>query len=331
MAVWRISSRVATAALLGLVALDVTLVGTALQSTHTSGIDTSPVSTATASIDPTTAPVSPSRDASAAAARAPLQTMLVALDDQRAWRVGAGSCSAGGATLGTTVDGGKTWAKGTTNVRRIVRVKPEGNRAAFIVGADASCAAELKNTSDGGGTWASGGDVGRAWFRDPKDSWVVHARGPPSSRPCGKRAVLDLAVLTAGSARVLCADGLVRSTTNNGSVWTDVGTVDGAVALAVPTVSPAETYVARLGAPDCAGVQILRVRQRVATSCIQAAIPKDPGQIALSLVKGGGWLALSATRRCVPPMALSRGRSPEGSVERPSSARGLSCRRRRGA
>ena len=44
MAVWRISSSVATAALLVLVALDVTLVAKALQSTHTSGIDTSPVS-----------------------------------------------------------------------------------------------------------------------------------------------------------------------------------------------------------------------------------------------------------------------------------------------
>jgi len=121
---------------------------------------------------------------------------------------------------------------------------------------------------------------------------VVWAPGPSRSQPCGKRAVLDLAVLTTGWARVLCADGLVRSTTDGGSVWTDVGTVDGAVALAVPTAHPAETYVARLGAPDCAGIQILQVHQRVAASCIQAEIPTDPGQIALSLIEGGGWLAV---------------------------------------
>jgi hypothetical protein len=296
MAVWRISSRIANVALLGLFALDVTLVGIALKSTHTRGIDTSPVSSAAPSVDLSSAPGSSSPTSPSSSVNAPLQTMLVALDDQRAWRVGAGSCSAGGATLETTVDGGKTWAKGTTNVRRIVRVKPDDNRAAFIVGADVSCAAKLKNTSDGGGTWASGGDVGRAWFRDPKDSLVVRAPGSATSRPCGKETVLDLAVLTAaGSARVLCADGRVRSTTDNGSVWTDAGKVDGAVALAVPSASPAETYVARLGAPECAGVQILRVRQRVAASCIQSSVPTRPGQIAMSLTKGGGWLALGDT------------------------------------
>src|SRR5450631_233391 len=296
MAAWRISSPLVNVALLGLLALDVTLVGTALKSTHATGIDTSPVSSAASSIDPTGVPESSSPSSSSSAVNAPLQTMLVALDDQRAWRVGAGSCSAGGATLATTVDGGKTWAKGTTGVRRIVRVKPDDNRAAFIVGADASCAAELRSTSDGGGTWTPGGDVGRAWFRDPKDSNVVRAPGSAVSRPCGKKTVLDLAVVSAaGSARVLCADGLVRSTTDNGSVWTDAGTVDGAVALAVPTASPEETYVARLGAPECAGVQILRVRQRVAMSCIRASVPTKPGQIAMSLVKGGGWLALGDT------------------------------------
>jgi len=299
-AVWHISSRVATAALLALVALDVTLVATALQSTHTSGIDTSPVSSAFGPLHPTfaaptTGPASPSPTTSVIAGNIPLQTILVALDNQRAWRVGAGSCSAGGATLATTVDGGKTWARGKASLRRIVRVRPTDDQVAFIIGADSTCAAELKDTGNGGGTWSSGGAVGGAWFRDPKDPMVVSGPGPAVSQPCGRRAVLDLAVLTAGSAQVLCADGLVRSTTNNGTVWTNVGTVAGAVALAVSTVNPAETYVARLGAPDCAGVQILRVGQRVATSCIKASIPKDPGQIAISLIRGGGWLVAGNT------------------------------------
>lgn len=79
--------------------------------------------------------------------------MLVAVDNLRAWRVAAGSCSAGGATLATTADGGRTWAKAQTPMRRILRVRPSDGRVAFVVGANASCAAELKNTSDGGGTW----------------------------------------------------------------------------------------------------------------------------------------------------------------------------------
>jgi photosystem II stability/assembly factor-like uncharacterized protein len=292
MASWHLKSRVATAALLALVVLDVVLVDAALRSTRSNGIDTSPVSSAYPSFDPTTAPASPSPTSSVTPAAAPLQTMIVALDNNRAWRVGAGSCSAGGATLATTVDGGKTWAKGNANLRRIVRVRPTDNQAAFIIGADASCVAQLRATSDGGGTWVGGGDPGSAWFRDPQNPLVVRAPGSAMSQPCGKRAVLDLASLTAGSSRVLCADGLVRSTTDNGTTWNDVGTVAGAVALAVPPVNPAQTYVARLGAAGCTGVQILRVDQQVATSCVQTAIPAGPGQIAMSLVKGGGWLAI---------------------------------------
>jgi len=174
-------------------------------------------------------------------------------------------------------------------------LRPTDVQAAFVIGANSSCAAGLKDTSDGGGAWNSGGNVGAAWFRDPGNPKVVWSPGSSMSQPCGKRDVLDLAVLTAESARVLCADGLVRSTTNNGSVWTDVGAVDGAVALAVPAVNPAETYVARLDAPDCGGVQIQRVSPRLATSCIPASLPKGPGQIAMSLIKGGGWLAVGNT------------------------------------
>jgi photosystem II stability/assembly factor-like uncharacterized protein len=289
---WHISSRVAITGLVGLLALDVVLVGAALRSTHTSGINTSPVSSASASTDSTAAPGSPSTTVTPA--MAPLQTMLVAVDNQRAWRVGAGSCSAGGATLATTADGGRTWAQATTHLRRIVRVRPADGQVAFVVGANASCAPELENTSDGGVTWVSANTVGSAWFRHPTDPGAVRAPGPSTSHPCGKGAVLDLAVLSTGSARVLCADGLVRSTTDTGSSWTDVGTVAGAVALAVPSANPGRTYVARLDA-GCAGVSILRVGQKVATSCIRVTIPKDPGQIALSLVNGGGWLAVGNT------------------------------------
>ena len=307
MAEWHFTSRVATMAIVGLVALDVVLVATALRSTQASGIDARPVSTAAPSVALGTASASPSPTASPGPASVPLQTMLVALDDQRAWRVQAGSCSAGGASTATTKDGGKTWVNGSMKLQRIVRVRPQDSRIAFVIGADTSCAAELMNSGDGGSTWSAGGSMDLAWFRDPKDSQVVRSPGSGTSEPCGKTAVLDLAVLTAGSARVLCAEGVVRSTTNNGAVWTDLGKVAGAVALAVPTVSQAETYVARVGVPDCAGVQILRVRQMVATSCIETSIPKgqEPqGQIAISLVKGGGWLSVgNATMRSTDDLA----------------------------
>ncbi|MDQ5841486.1 MAG: hypothetical protein M3537_10185, partial [Chloroflexota bacterium] len=58
---------------------------------------------------------------------------------------------------------------------------------------------------------------------------------------------------------------------------------------------PEQTYVVRLNAADCAGVQVRRIDQSVAISCIATQAPPGPGQIALSLVDGGGWLTVGDT------------------------------------
>ena len=300
------SSRGSTAGLVGLVglvALNVVLVGWALRSNDTTPESSlsAPLGSTAASAGPSSTPsVTPSTTAIATAtgtattttAAAPLQTILVALDNQRAWRIRVGSCADGGAKVATTTDGGTTWADTKAPLGTIVRVRPTDGQSAFVIGADTSCAAEFKSTTDGGATWGSDSAVGGAWFRNPKNPKVVRAPGASTSQPCAELAVLDLAVVSQSTARVLCADGLVRSTTNTGSSWTDSGEVTGAVALAATSAGPAKAYVARLDVPDCAGIQVQRVDQSVATSCIQTAVPHDPGQIALSLVKGGGWLAV---------------------------------------
>ena len=53
--------------------------------------------------------------------------------------------------------------------------------------------------------------------------------------------------------------------------------------------------LARLGATGCPGIQMQRLDQSAVASCIQTAVPTDPGQIAISLVSGGGWLAIGET------------------------------------
>ncbi|HZJ06817.1 MAG TPA: hypothetical protein VFD59_15280 [Nocardioidaceae bacterium] len=304
-----VSSRLAAVGLVALAAVNVFLVAAALRSTHATATDSGSVSSAATSAaasggdsagsssTPTVSPsATPTGTTTAGETPAvPLQVMLEALDDQHAWRVGAGSCADGGATLATTSDGGKTWVDIKAPLRAIVRVRPADARSAFVVGAGPRCLAELKSTTNGGGVWGSTSTVGSAWFRDPTDPTAVQAPGSSTSQPCAGRDVLDLAVLSSTTARVLCADGLVRESTDKGSSWADSGQVSGAVALAVRSASPAQTYVARLGAPDCAGVQIERVDQSVGTSCIATELPKDPGQIALSLVSGGGWLAIGDT------------------------------------
>jgi hypothetical protein len=305
-----VSSRVSTAGLVGLVALTTVLVGWAIGSNGTTPTASRSANVgATATEDPSTTPTptpsltpsptpSPTQSATATTATnapAPLQTILVGINNKQAWRINVGSCVKGGAKLAVTTDGGTTWAHAKTSLSTIVRVRPTDGQTAFIVGADSNCAAELKSTRDAGATWASGSAAGSAWFRDPKNPVTVRSPGPASSAPCGPRAVLDLAVQSAGSARVLCADGLVRSTSNTGVSWTDSGKASGAVALAVRSTSPAQTYVAILDAPGCAGVQIRRVDQSTPTSCIETTAPKTPGQIALSLVAGGGWLSVGDT------------------------------------
>ena len=309
-----VSSRVSTAGLVGLVALTTVLVGWALRSndatpTASRSADVgatattegpsptpSPTQTITPSATPSqTPPTTATTSATTAPAPAPLQTILVAINTKQAWRITVGSCAKGGAKVAVTTDGGTTWANAKTSLSTIVRVRPTDGHSAFVVGADSTCAAELKNTSDAGATWASVSTVGSAWFRDPKNPVTVRSPGSASSAPCGQRAVLDLAVQSIGSARVLCADGLVRSTTDTGASWTDSGKASGAVALAVSSTTPAQTYVAIPDAPDCAGVQVRRVDQGAPTSCVEMTAPKTPGQIALSLVAGGGWLSSGDT------------------------------------
>lgn len=61
---------------------------------------------------------------------------------------------------------------------------------------------------------------------------------------------------------------------------------------AVAAATPSQPYVARVGVPRCEGAEILRVGQRVATSCIPTNVPTAPGRIPLSLVTGCDWLVV---------------------------------------
>lgn len=303
MRAWHVSPRLAIGVLVGVVALDVTLVLTAMRPVSQSVGVPNALPRSDSSSAPVRSPVpSPSGSGTAPEsanqeakpARRPLVVMLMASDTQRAWRVESGSCSRGGATLTSTVNGGRSWVESGASLARIMRVQQTDGEAAFVVGADSGCTAAVKETADSGLTWVDGGDVSRAWFRDPAESAVVWAPGPVPSRPCGRHPVLDLVVLAAESARVLCSDGLVRSTTRHGTVWTDVATVDGAVAMATPVADPEQTFVARVGVSGCPGIQVISVLPGARPSCVEVAVPQDAGRVALSLVPGGGWLAVGA-------------------------------------
>ena len=183
-----ISSRVSTAGLVALVALNVVAVGWALRSNDTTAASPPPTSVGSpsASVRPSSTssakPSPPATGTATTAPAAPLQTILVAINDKAAWRINVGTCAKGGAKVATTTDGGTTWADAKAPLGTIVRVRPTDGQAAFVVGAGSTCVAELKDTSDGGATWTSGSAVGSAWFRDPNVYLIERTRKCKSCR-----------------------------------------------------------------------------------------------------------------------------------------------------
>lgn len=298
----RLSPRVATGAIAAMAVVDVVLVGIALRSTAaaptvddsgaTSVVATSSPSSTESSTPTTATSAAPSASSTLSVGPAPLQVEVVGVSTSVAWRIGVGSCDKGGASLTVTTDGGKSWKATTAPLRTIVRAKATTSQSAFVIGAGSGCTPQYASTGDGGGSWSAPGLLSRAWYRDPARPTVLRAPGPSTSAPCGRADIIDLAVVSFSRARVLCAGGSVRSTTDTGASWSDSGRVRGAVALSVPSATPSTTYVAVLGAAGCVGVQIQRVGQTGATSCAASATPDQAGQVALSVVDGGGWLTL---------------------------------------
>ncbi len=294
--------RLATPGLIAFVVLDIVLVGLALRSTSTPPPATGAVATTSSASDtgspsPTpsaSATGSPTASATRPAAPEPLTTLIVGLSKAVAWRAEVGSCAKGGSSLAVTTDGGSTWASAGAPFPRIVRVRPDSSQSAFAVGGDSGCHAVFASTSNQGDGWSSGGPLDRAWYRDPAKPAVVHAPGPATSTPCGRRDVLDLAVISYSGARALCDGGLVVSTSDTGATWSDAGRVAGAVALAIQASSPSQTFVAAVGTSSCAGVTIRRLGKKATLSCARSSDLALPGQVALSVVNGGGWLAVGA-------------------------------------
>jgi hypothetical protein len=219
--------------------------------------------------------------------------MIEAVDGKHAWRVFAGTCDKGGATIERTSDGGATWEHVTSPLRTLTRLQPRSPEAAFVVGADRSCKPQLRSTVDKGGSWAATAPASLAWYIDPRNPRVVHAPGAGPTRPCpGQGAAIDLAASGVGGAAVLCGDGRVMKTASGGSSWSGAGRVKGAVALAVSPAGAGHNYVIRRGGPGCAGLQLVRasVPARI-LSCAVGDAPAD-APASLSLTTKGAWLAV---------------------------------------
>ncbi len=228
----------------------------------------------------------------------PLRQVVVALDDSRAWRAVLGTCDKGGAAIEVTGDGGRTWGTRVVPAKALGRVQPVSADRAFVIGADASCTAGEFITDDGARTWNGPRALQGGWSRTPGGATgtaVTPER--PTARPCGPGTLVDLSRVSGTSARALCGDGSVTTSSDGGATWTRLAQVGSAMALSVrEEKGSARAYVARV-ADGCEGVELARVTGKSATSVACVVVPDGlpEGRVSISVVDAAGWLAVGDT------------------------------------
>jgi hypothetical protein len=109
-------------------------------------------------------------------------------------------------------------------VRAIVWAQATSKLKLRVDAADATCKVHEYTTKDAGVTWEQEpGGVSR-WYKDPGTEGVVAPTGPVDA---GCKGVVSIMPLTKKSAKVVCADGAFRSTSDGGITWADVGRLPG--------------------------------------------------------------------------------------------------------
>ena len=222
----------------------------------------------------------------------PVTIGLVALDDKTAWRFTRGSCDAGGSTLAVSEDGAQNWQPRVAPFDTTLRVRVRDNgRGAFAIGGDGGCAPRFRQTRDAAQTWDHPAPVPGAWYRDGKDPDVVGTEAGSRAKPCGDTGVVDLAVDDT-SALALCGDGRLRSSAT-GKQWSDEGSVEGALAVAVS----GKRTLALVTRPDCAGLAVVDATdpQKALGCALVDLATVRAGQVALAAAGDAVWVAAGDT------------------------------------
>jgi hypothetical protein len=143
-------------------------------------------------------------------------------------------------------DGGGVSASSPT-VRALVYAEATSPRRLTVGAADTKCKVHRYTTTDAGVTWKQSSKPLTEWYIDPGTGAFVSTAGP-SLPGCGKKGPVAFAFATKTTAKVFCANGTVRSTTNGGVSWSGVGTLSD-VSAAVFT-GPLKGY-ASVADPSC--------------------------------------------------------------------------------
>ena len=150
-------------------------------------------------------------------------------------RLKAGSCSEpGGPRLELSRNSGRTFHRlrvpqiddgsgvsaSSPSVRAIIYADAKSPAEITVGAADSDCKVHPYTTTDGGGTWTQESGPLKQWHVDPATGGIVSPSGPTDTG-CKKLAVL--APVSKATAKVFCAAGSVRSTTDGGKTWTTLG------------------------------------------------------------------------------------------------------------
>lgn len=107
------------------------------------------------------------------------------------------------------------------SVRTILRVDVEPDGVTVVTG-DASCDPQQYTSTDGGGSWTRNQQID-GWYVDAALTGVVSPAGP-SEPGC---AVTVLEAFSDSDAKVMCAGGTTRTTTDGGDTWLPLGRLGG--------------------------------------------------------------------------------------------------------
>jgi hypothetical protein len=291
----RLGERAGLVGLAAFVAIDVLLVGIAVNSTRTPVVDGGQ-QIGTSSVGASSRPSSTTTTTAFADAKqpdvkvAPLSVGIVGVDEDTAFRFTVGSCPGGGAKIELTSNAGTSWGPRSAKFDALVRIRVRDNGSAFSVGASAdnNCSPSIRQASKYDADWGDATAVNNAWYRDPRDEHSVGLPTGGTGKPCGSKPVVDLAVIDSGAA-ALCEDGTVL-VSKTGATWNQSATVPGALALALDDKSRSLAVVP--GTDGCRGLAVVDAdKPDAALGCVETDLAKvKAGTVALSVTGSTGWL-----------------------------------------
>lgn len=240
--------------LVAFVALDIVLVTLSLQHTAIgppragSSVQPSetPNPTASSSTDPTTE-ASPDSARAETFGKGPAYVAVGA--DGTVLRSTRGDCDASEVpAVSVSMDRGTAFRDRTIDgLSEALAVQVASDGTLTLVGRDADCRVGSWSSGDAGRSWEKSSSAPAAWYLAPSPTQrAVFAPDGRRRPPC---VPVSLSTLGTDVVRVLCDDGGVLGTSDNGSSWVTLGRLDGAVSIRFTSPGDGVALAAQQGCP----------------------------------------------------------------------------------